>query len=492
MNKYDVVVIGSGLGGLECAYTLAKNGMSVCVLERTNVVGGCLQTFKRGQNVFDTGFHYVGGLQPGGPLHRLFDYFDLLDLPWVRMDDCFDEVTVNDKTVYFAQGHEQFIEQMSASFPKYRAEIKQYTALLKQVGDHIFDNFKPRSADSFYATSLFAQSAKTFLSETISNPELRDCLAGTSLKMELSDNLPLYTYAQINNSFIESAWRIKGGGEQIAQRLTESIRAMGGELRLKAEVTELIEIDGAIGEIEINGEERIGCKVVISNAHPAHTLSLVKNSSHVRRIYRNRINNMENTFGIFTANIRLKPGFVPYCNHNKYVYDHADLWHYDDTKTDRVLASYYPDAVASDGTCTQIDLLTPMTWREVAEWADAPMGKRGQSYVDMKQAKTEACVKLASKRIPQLAEAIDRDFTSTPLSYEHYTKTSFGSAYGLRKDYTNPMLTILTPKTPIPNLFLTGQNLNLHGILGVSMTSFFTVAELLGMETATKDLFIND
>ena len=53
---------------------------------------------------------------------------------------------------------------------------------------------------------------------------------------------------------------------------------------------------------------------------------------------------------------------------------------------------------------------------------------------------------------------------------------------GIRKDYNNPMFTVLTPRTPIPNLLQTGQNLNLHGILGVSMTSFFTCAEILGMD----------
>ncbi|MBP5318838.1 MAG: NAD(P)/FAD-dependent oxidoreductase [Paludibacteraceae bacterium] len=492
MKSYDVIVIGSGLGGLETAYILAKNGMKVCVLERTPVLGGCLQTFKRGSHLFDTGFHYVGGLQEGGPLHRLFGYFDLLELPWQRMDDCFDEVTVDDKTVFFAQGYEHFTDEFLRAFPKAKAELTNYTALLKEVGAHIFDNFKPRSAETFFNTSLFGRSAKAFLDETITDRQLRDCLAGTSLKMELGEQLPLYTYAQINNSFIESAWRINGGGEQIARHLAASVEAMGGEVRTRAEVTELVECDGKIGEVEINGQERVACRHVISNAHPAHTLTLIKDSALIRNIYRRRINSMANTFGMFTANLSLKPGRVPYCNHNKYLYEQADLWNYQAGKTDRVLASYYPDTVAPDGSCTQIDLLTPMTWDEVAAWAEMPMGKRGQSYVDMKRAKTEACVRLASKRIPELADAIEKDYTSTPLSYRHYTNTSFGSAYGLRKDFSNPMLTVMTPKTPVPNLFLTGQNLNLHGILGVSMTSFFTAAELIGMETATKELFIND
>ena len=58
--------------------------------------------------------------------------------------------------------------------------------------------------------------------------------------------------------------------------------------------------------------------------------------------------------------------------------------------------------------------------------------------------------------------------------------------YGVRKDYHNPMMTLLSAKTPIPNLYLTGQSLTLHGLLGVTMTSLFTVSEIIGKEEAWK------
>ena len=61
---YDVAVIGAGLGGLECAYLLAKKGMKVIVLEQNPVIGGCLQTFKRSGVTFDTGFHYHKAKRP--------------------------------------------------------------------------------------------------------------------------------------------------------------------------------------------------------------------------------------------------------------------------------------------------------------------------------------------------------------------------------------------------------------------------------------------
>jgi all-trans-retinol 13,14-reductase len=61
-KKYDLVVIGSGLGGLICALIFAKEGKSVCVLEKNNQIGGSLQTFVRDKQIFDSGIHYVGGL----------------------------------------------------------------------------------------------------------------------------------------------------------------------------------------------------------------------------------------------------------------------------------------------------------------------------------------------------------------------------------------------------------------------------------------------
>ena len=82
----------------------AKNGMQVTVLEREAQVGGCLQTFRRGAALFDTGFHYVGALGEGESLNTLFSYFDLLDLPWIQLDEeCFDEDAINETGRYVDQ-----------------------------------------------------------------------------------------------------------------------------------------------------------------------------------------------------------------------------------------------------------------------------------------------------------------------------------------------------------------------------------------------------
>ena len=158
------------------------------------------------------------------------------------------------------------------------------------------------------------------------------------------------------------------------------------------------------------------------------------------------------------------------------------MWSYTQGVTDRTLVSYYKPNLkegACSGYCQSIDLLTPMAWNEVEKWKDTGVGHRGDDYVEMKNRKADECISIAEKHIPNLREAIDHIYTSTPLSYYSYTNTENGSAYGIRKDFESPMTTVLTPKTPIKNLLLTGQNLNLHGVLGVSMTALFTVKEIL-------------
>ena len=76
-NKKDVIIAGSGLGGLVCGYILAKNGYHVSIFEKNQQIGGCLQTFVRKGVKFDTGMHYIGSLDEGQLMHRLFKYLNL-------------------------------------------------------------------------------------------------------------------------------------------------------------------------------------------------------------------------------------------------------------------------------------------------------------------------------------------------------------------------------------------------------------------------------
>lgn len=106
----------------------------------------------------------------------------------------------------------------------------------------------------------------------------------------------------------------------------------------------------------------------------------------------------------------------------------------------------------------------------------------------MKERLANECIELAETQIPGLGQMIEEQYTSTPLTWRDYTLTPNGSAYGLRKDCRNLLLTMLSPRTPIPNLLLTGQNLMLHGVEGVTMTALKTCAEVEGQTFIKKIL----
>ena len=478
--RYDVVIIGSGFGGLVCAHLLAKAGKRVLVLERQLQAGGCIQSYQRRGQAFDTGLHYVGGLGEGQKLNRIFSHLGLMRLPWHRLDpEGFDRITIGGETFAFAEGYDQFVDQLAARFPKEREALRQYIQTLQRAEAVAFG-----SNDAY---QLFGTSAYDYLTRTFSDPLLINVLSGSALKMELRQaSLPLFTFAHGNSSFIQSSWRLQGDGNLIVKSLTDDIRSFGGEVVCQAEVDELIEKDGRIVAAHSTNGEIYEGDVFISDIYPSLTFAMVKESAVLRNLFRRRMSNMENTFGMFTASLMLKPGTLPYFNHNKFVYRQSNVWTFSE-KPGSVGGVMISCRVPEEGMyATQIDLLTPMPWHVCEPWADTQVGRRGADYLALKARYADECISLAETVIPGLREMVSQTFTSTPLTYRDYTLTPNGSAYGVRRDCRNLVITMLSPRTPIPNLMLTGQNLMLHGLEGVSMTALLTCQEILGTEYIKK------
>lgn len=481
--KYDVIVIGGGLGGLECAHILSRSGKSVLVLEKGAQPGGCIQSYRRGGMSFDTGFHYVGGLGEGQSLHAAFKLLGLLRLPWKQLDRVFDQVTVGNRTFSFCQGYDAFVEALAADFPEEREGLKSYASLLRTVEEHQLDGLNPSLSETLLPAGLFEKGAYQYLEETFHNAMLINVLGGTSLKMELCrESLPLFTFLHGNSSFIESSWRLKGDGSLIADSLVNDIRAYGGEVVCHAEVQELIEKDGRLVQaICADGTVYEG-DLFISDVHPAVTCGWIRQSRKMRKAYRNRICNLENTFGMLTVSLVMKPQTLKYFNYNRYVYRHLDVWTFwqEGGPVGGILMTC---RMPEDGEYTrQVDLLTPMVWDECGQWSDTRVGRRGDAYKEMKERRADECIALAETVAPGFREMVSARYISTPLTYRDYVSSPHGSAYGVRKDFRNPMQTVLSPRTPVPNLYLTGQNLVLHGLHGVTMTSLFTCAEIVGKE----------
>jgi len=492
VDKYDIIIIGSGLGGLVCANTLSKEGYKVCVLEKNSAFGGCLRSYNRKGRIIDTGIHYVGRLDEGQILNQYFKYMGILDrLKLRRLDeDGYDMICFTDKEYKHAMGNENFIETLSRDFPEERVNIRRMVTQFKNVGDLInVEMLRNHYLFSGDVLPYFNCSASAFLKENTKNQTLRNVIAGaTILSGGEEENTPLYTFATILNSNIESSYRFVDGSQQVADLLIESIRAHGGVVRNCSEVTRLVVKNDKITGVEINQSEYIEGDSFISDIHPVALLNILDKSKFIKKAYISRIHSLRNSTGFFTLSILLKKNTFPYMNRNYYYYTENNPWIKPDYAKRGARKIFFCTSASSDADsyAKVVQILEPMYWSEVTAWENTFIDKRGEKYAAFKQQRAEELIDYVNQLHPGFKQAVEDYSTSTPLTYRDYTGTCEGSAYGIIKDYNDVLICLLPVKTKIPNLFITGQNNNVHGMIGVFLTAMYTCSEFVGTQYLAK------
>ncbi len=510
MNKFDVIIIGSGLGGLLCGYILSKEGLNVCILEKQSQPGGNLQTFTRQGHKFETGVHYIGALGPNQTLSRYWNYFGLMDkLHFQQLDpDGFDRVAFGGEEFPLAQGFENFADKLLQHFPDESHSLNEYIRTIHEVvsafplynlelpKDHREHHYTTQSSYDFLQKLSGTTNCKTQIPYRKSLTGLQSgkiplssVLSGNNYLYGGSPLSPLHVASLINHSFISGAYRIIGGSDQVTSALLQAFALQGGTIMTKREVT-------AIGQVHQNFTvttregDLFQSTMVISDIHPATTLQMMP-ADMIRPAYQKRIASLQNTASSFILFMTVKPGSFPYLNYNYYYHTTPDTWNESATNDAKWPAMYLlstgchrPDQKFAE----TITILTYMRYEEVAAWQNSRIGKRGQSYLDFKIEKAEKLLNLVSQKFPGLAAAIDHMEVSTPLTYRDYTGIPDGSLYGIQKNFHEPLLTTVMPRTKIPDFYFTGQNTNLHGVLGVTIGSVVTCGEILGLEYLLKKI----
>jgi len=492
MEQYDVLIIGSGMGGLVCAAFLGKEGYKVCIVEKNKQLGGCLQTYVRDRVIFDSGVHYLGGLDKGQNLYQIFKYLGLMDqLKLQKMDvDVFDKIVIDtdDKEYIYAQGYDNFISKLAADFPDEEKAITQYCNKIKEVCSR-FPLYNLRSGGgSDEKIGVLEIDTKEYIESLTNNKKLQAVLAGNNaLYAGQGGKTPFYVHALILNSYIESSYKCVDGGSQISKILAKQIRNEGGQIYRNAEVKRIVEENGMVSYAELANGSRIYAKEFISNIHPVKTLEITQ-SDRIRTAFRKRLSSLENSISSFTLNIVLKKNSFQYFKYNYYVHCEGHVWTAGDyTEEDWPLgyALFLSASSRSEEYAEGMTILTYMRYEEVKQWehsfntVSSVDEDRGKEYEEFKKRKAETLLDSVEKKFPGLRNHIRSYYTASPLSFRDYIGTDDGSLYGIVKDYKDPLKTLISPRTRLPNLYFTGQNLNLHGVLGAAMSALVTCSVFL-------------
>jgi all-trans-retinol 13,14-reductase len=500
MDNYDIVIIGSGMGGLVCGDILSREGYKVCILEKNKQIGGCLQTYVRDKVIFDAGVHYLGGLEKGQNFYQILKYLEVIDrLKLQQMDkDAFDKIVIdNDEKEYvFAQGYDNFIQKLVADFPDEENAIKAYCNKIKEVCSK-FSLYNLRSSGQYNEkVSVLEIDAKAFIESITDNPKLQAVLAGNNaLYAGQPGKTPFYVHALILNSYIESSWKCVDGGSQIAKYLARNIREGGGVIQRNSEVKRIVEENGKITHVELTDGSKIYGSEFISNMHPVKTLEIT-DTEIIRNTYRTRLKNLENSISSFTLNIVLKKNSFKYFKSNYYVHNEGCVWSIADYTEENWPLGYVLFLSANSKSEEYADgmtILTYMRYQEIKEWESTFNTvtfeeDRGKEYDAFKKRKAEKLLDSVSKKFPGLRKCIQAYYTATPLSYRDYIGNDDGSLYGIVKDYKDPLKTFISPRTKLPNLYFTGQNLHLHGILGAAMSGVVTCCAFMGNDSIIEKI----
>jgi len=492
-KEYDFVIIGSGFGGLCCAYILALEGHSVVILEKNNQLGGNLQVFSRDKCIFDTGVHYIGSLDEGENLNHFFKYLGLLGkLKLKRMDDeAYDIIRFSDGKEYkHGQGYINFKKNLLKDFPEEEKAIFAFCDKVQEICKYfpLYNLETEITADYFLKNNYREINAYEFIASLTTNKRLQNVLAGSNpLYAGVRDKTPLYVHALILNSYITGSYKLIDGGSQLATIMSKSIRSMGGEIyKRKKVVGANYNEDKKIKEVILDTGETVKGKNYIPNMHPAATIDIFGENRFLNA-YKKRIKNLENTISSFTVHLTFNKNSFNYLNHNIYQYNIDDVWGGIDYNPEIWPEGFFvctPATSKSDVYADSMSVMCYMNSKETEKWGNtfnttAEPDERGEEYDEFKKTTEEKVLKKLEEIFPDIRTKIKNVYSSTPLTFRDYIGNYDGSLYGILKDNNNPAKSFVNTKTKIPNLFLTGQNLIFHGILGVTIGAFVTCFEFV-------------
>jgi len=481
------VVIGSGFGGLTSGVILSKNGYDVTVLEQGSQYGGCLQCFRRRGVVFETGMHFIGSAGEGETMRGILRYLGCGDIPLSTLDrDGYNVVSLGGQRYSIPNGREAFLNRLSEQFPKEREGLRRYFDLVESVASaSSLRGMTKSSASEAFDIRYQLTPIDTVLEELIGDERLRNVLVGDlSLYAARKGRTPFSTHAFIMDFYNRSSWRVAGGSDSIARALVAEIERNGGRVLTGAQVSE-ITVSGseATGVVTSDGR-RFDASLVISAIHPKSLLHLVS-APVLRPAWRQRIAAIPESVGCFTVYLHFKDGAMPYMNSNFFGYKGLSPWGCEDYEPSEWPMGYlYMHLCDTPGQqfARSGVIISYMRYDDVRQWEGTRVGRRGAEYEEFKRSHAERLLELVEREFPGLRESVAEYYTSTPLTYLDYTGTAEGSMYGVAHDVTLGPSCRVHHRTKISNLLLAGQNINSHGIMGVTVGSVVACGEVLGNE----------
>ncbi|KEO85010.1 phytoene desaturase family protein [Tumebacillus flagellatus] len=473
-DQYDVIIIGSGMGGLTAGVELASAGAKVLVLEAHYSFGGAAHNYMRkGKYIFDAGVETVSGLGHLGSVNH-----------FLKRHDLWKEIELLKTSFHFRLGTryvkipntlEAWIDDLCTRYPSDAEGVREFFKIAINAYEEKYSFFAPdritprpptdeekMSYQQIHPNNyrLMTTTWGEFMGEYLKDPGLRKevsllshFIGDRNEDTPTSDMLPLLGY------FIVGGYRIKGGSAKLANALVGKLREYGSTARHSVTVNKIIIEDGVAKGVQTE-KGTFYAPVVISNVDPRLTYENLVGLEHLSEEYQAKVATLEPSMSAFIFQGIFSKPFPTDAIVTYYLDEPVEAPEIGLTigRCAYVSAGAHdPDTLpAGEGQLT-INLNYPAN-------ADKYANMSKEEYAELKEKLSGTFMKLLDKIDPELKDSLIWHEISSPKTARQYLRTYQGSIYNIRFDKDRKF-----PNTnaPIQGLYLCGAGVHGPGVEAV-------------------------
>jgi len=501
-TDFDVIVIGSGMGGLSTAAHLGTKKLKVLLLEQHDKVGGCTTNFERDDFTFDASLHEMAGGGPGKNnrgLYKLLEItgvgkkVELIELPhFYRSIFPGVDITLPNNWAGFkkvlkqkwpeeAEGVDKF-HKLSSDLMKELLSLKnmfRYSGLKK---------FFTKAMVPLRQPTLFKWKDKTFkdlMDECFKNEDIKAVVSQLWVYYgaPVPEQSALISMAATDAYLSDGVWHIKGTSQALSDAYAERIQELGGVIKTDTRVTKIIIEDGIATGIVTEYGDTFTARYIVANTDPYQLTYKLIGKEHFPSNYLEKLKNLKpanSLFGVYLGlNIDLKKLgyhdteiFYNVSKDSMVLYDNMMKGDLENGAVAITIYSNYNDPIYAPPGKSVVVL---NAYSSIDVWPEY----QSEAYYEMKEQKEKGLISLASKAIPELANSDNIEVREgfTPHTIKRYTMNRGGIVYGF---YLSPDQWEKIPNnTPFSNVFIASNWTQAwHGV-GSSQINGWRAARLI-------------